>query len=431
MKNASIGIGISDISPPPEVELCGYGIYRGRRNKGVHDKLHSRSLILSADDESVVLINNDLVGMSSDILKNMRKMIRRELDIRAENIIVTCTHTHSGPVTIPLEGWGKMDEDYVESLPKKFLECVIMAYNNMREAKVGFGRGKGKGVSFNRVFPGGPIDEEVRVLHFGDENSKPIATLFNYSCHAVTTDVRTEDGFYVSADWPGHAMKFLEKKGAGQSFFLQGTCGDIDPLVAWHMRGFNAAEETGRKIAYEVLRVLDGIDVRGVEEMRVERKTIRLPLQKINMKDIVESLAKFLDQLEKREKGSIDKLRPHIRFYRNYAEAMMKKIEEGLSESLESEVQGVKLDETALVFLPGEVFIELGLEIMRRSPFKNTMIVGYSDGYVGYIPTPLDYKMAGYASTTAPKILQNPPFTEDVGLILVEETLDLLQKLTI
>lgn len=431
MTNLSLGIGVSDVSPPLGIELCGYGMYRGRRNRGVHDKLYSRSLILRTDDEVVILMNNDLIGLSDDILQDARKMIRRELGIKAENVIAACTHTHSGPATALLEGCGKMDDDYVKSLPEKFLESVSMAYNNLREAEVGFGKGEVKGVSFNRVIHGGPIDKEVRVLHFSDRKSKPIATLFNYSCHAVAVDVRTEDGFYVSADWPGYAMKFLEAKGMGKCFFLQGTCGDINPLVAWHMRGFDAAEETGKKVAREVLRVLNGIDVGDSKKIRVKRKTVRLPFRRIKMKDVAESLRKFLDQLEKREKTSIEELKRLVKFHRNYAECMMARIEEGLPDALETEIQAVKVDETALIFLPGEVFVELGLEIMKRSPFKNTMVVGYSNGYVGYIPTPHDYGMAGYASTMVPKILRNPPFIEDVGPLLVKESLDLLQRLAI
>ena len=153
MANLSLGIGVSDVSPPLGIELCGYGMYRGRRNRGVHDKLYSRSLILSTDDEVVILMNNDLIGLSDDILQDARKMIQRELGIKAENVIATCTHTHSGPATALLEGCGKMDDDYVKSLPEKFLESVSMAYNNLREAEVGFGKGEVRGLASTGLFP--------------------------------------------------------------------------------------------------------------------------------------------------------------------------------------------------------------------------------------------------------------------------------------
>ena len=240
---------------------------------------------------------------------------------------------------MPLKGWGEIDEDYVKSLPEKFLESASIAYNNLREAKYGFGRADVKRVSINRVIRGGPVDREVRVLHFKDKDLKPLATLFNYSCHGVAIDVRTDDGFYVSSDWPGYAMRFVEKNGGGHAYFLQGTCGDINPLVTWHMRGFDAAEETGRKVANGVLRVLSEIEVKDCKELMIEKKIFKLPFQKMTMKKIVDDLIEFLDQLEVREKASIEELRPSIRFYREYAIDMIEKMEKGFPDGLESRIQ--------------------------------------------------------------------------------------------
>jgi len=429
MKSLLVGVGKSDLTPPVGVELCGYGVYRGRRNKGVHDRLYSRSLFLRVGEEAALLINNDLIGIDDETLRQTRELIETELGVDPDRVIVTCTHTHSGPATVPLVGWGEADEEYLEELPKRFLEGALRAKEKLREANAGFGRSRVKGVGFNRVLPNGSIDKEVRVLQLKDREKNPVATLFNHSCHAVSIDVRTEAGLYVSADWPGCAMNILTKKGAGEAFFLQGTCGDIDPKVVWRMRGFDAAEDVGRSVAKAVLRVLEGINLKDVGEMRVERRPLRLPLQEVTAKDVTDTLIAFLDQLEKKERGTIGELRPQVRFYRTYAEEMMEKIEAGLPDHLESEVQALRLDDVAMVFLPGEVFVEVGLKIMEGSPFRKTMVVGYSASYVGYIPTPIDYKLMGYASTKVPTILRNPPFVEDVSQVVVEEALNVLRRL--
>lgn len=428
-----MGVGRSDISPPVGTELSGYPVnkYGHRRNKGVHDRLYSRSLALTCGQNAALLINNDLVGISRETLTKTRKAIGRKLGLREENIITTCTHTHSGPITVPSLAWGEVDVDYVDSLPERFLESAMAASNGLHEAKVGFGRGDVEGVSVNRVplnaAKGAPIDKQVRVLHFKDKSLTPIATLFNYSCHCICVDARTEDRFYVSGDWPSYSMELLGKHGGGQGMFLQGASGDINPAVAWHMRGFDAAEETGRRVADEVLKVLGGIAVEDCEELKVHRKDVKLPLQKLTMKDLVGILTEFLDQLERRDKASLDELRPSIRLHREYAERVIESIENRLPSSIESEMQIMRLGENVLVFLPGEVFVELGREILEKSPFERTLVAGYSGPYVGYIPTAWAYRGKGYESYESAKMLGRPPFAKSIGSVLVRQALGLLK----
>ncbi|HIE13671.1 TPA: hypothetical protein EYP70_00190 [Candidatus Bathyarchaeota archaeon] len=430
MYNLEIGIGKIDISPPEGIELSGYGIYRGRRNIGIHDKLYCRALFLKFGEEEILLINNDLIGINSQTLKETREKIGNAIGLNHDRIIISCTHTHSGPATVPLIGWGEIEETYLQMLPKRFLEAATIAKQDPRKVKVKFGRSVIKEVGHNRVLPGGSIDTEVRILEFVKEDPKKVATLFNYSCHAVAIDVRTEDGFYVSADWPGYVMRILAKKGAGETFFLQGMCGDIDPKVAWHMRGFDAAREVGKLVANAVLKASGNSTYVEVDTVKVKRKEIKLPFQKINEKYIVNVLLSFLDQIEKKEIGTIEDIRAHVRFYRTYAEDMIAKLEEGMPDSIETEIQVLRLGDIALIFLPGEIFVDLGLEIMSRSPFKKMMVVGYSANYVGYIPTSIDFEIGGYASTKVPIILRQPPYLKSVGKNLVEESINLLNELT-
>lgn len=423
-----MGVGCSDITPPPGVELGGYGIYRNRRNRGVHDRLYSRTLMLSDGETDVAIIVNDLLGVSAETLGRVRSAVGNELGLKEENVIVTATHTHSAPNTVPLLGWGEPDQDYLGSLPQKILRGAREARENMEKVRMGFARARVGRVSYNRVVAGGPVDGEVRVLCFMGES--PVATLFNYSCHAVTIDVRTPDGFLVSADWPGYAIRFVEGRLGGRCLFLQGTCGDIDPRVAWHMRGVDAAEEVGIEVGRAVLEALRDVIPQPVQDFGVMRRVVDLPLQKFTEGRLVEEIADFLNSLERMgDEVTIKEIRPRARFYREYAEIMLEKIRSGLPRSIECEIHVVKVNDTALVFLPGEVFVEIGLEIMDRSPFENTMVIGYSGAYIGYIPTPLDYKMRAYASTMVPKITTNPPFVPEVGSVVIEEALRALKDL--
>lgn len=101
----------------------------------------------------------------------------------------------------------------------------------------------------------------------------------------------------------------------------------------------------------------------------------------------------------------------------------------GFEKRIRSKIYAVRIGENALSFLPGEVFVEIGLEIRRRSPFVNTMVIGYTDKCVGYIPAEWDFDLRGYASTMAPKVYGHPLYQRDVRKTLVDECLKLLNCL--
>ena len=79
-------------------------------------------------------------------------------------------------------------------------------------------------------------------------------------------------------------------------------------------------------------------------------------------------------------------------------------------------------DSVALVALPGELFIELGLAIKQRSPFPTTLVVELSNDYPGYIPTKRGFVEGSYEPT-------NSRIESGEGETLVDAASDLLLKL--
>ncbi len=66
------------------------------------------------------------------------------------------------------------------------------------------------------------------------------------------------------------------------------------------------------------------------------------------------------------------------------------------------EVQAISLGtDVAWVSLPGEVFVELGLAIKKRSPFKLTMVVELANENIGYIPDRRSYAEGNYEPESA------------------------------
>jgi neutral ceramidase len=60
------------------------------------------------------------------------------------------------------------------------------------------------------------------------------------------------------------------------------------------------------------------------------------------------------------------------------------------AQSLEVELTAIRLGDTAILSLPGEVFVAIALEIRARSRFPATMFFGLANDYIGYIPSETD-----------------------------------------
>jgi hypothetical protein len=69
---------------------------------------------------------------------------------------------------------------------------------------------------------------------------------------------------------------------------------------------------------------------------------------------------------------------------------------ESQAEPLLAPIAAVRVGDAAFVFLPGEPFVEIGLAIREASPWKFTMVAGYAEDYIGYIPTEKAFKNGGY-----------------------------------
>jgi hypothetical protein len=64
---------------------------------------------------------------------------------------------------------------------------------------------------------------------------------------------------------------------------------------------------------------------------------------------------------------------------------------------LEVEVAGLRVGEFVLVTFPGELTVEIGLNVKKASPHKLTCVAGYTNGYIYYTPTAEQLKNTGGA----------------------------------
>jgi len=442
-----------DITPPLGVSIAGYR--QPRRARGVHDPLYAKALVLDDGRTRAALVGLDLCCIPRQDVAALRRLIQRQAHLDRKNVMIWATHTHTGPVTDPHIPPGEPDAEYRSALLPRIADCVDLAISNLRDARWAAGTGRVEGISFNRraarrgraktdageellkmLHDGQPpavppigmddwqsqasvVDKEVGVLFVEDETGVPIAALVNFALHCDTVG-----GDLISADYPCFIARTLsDAKGNGiVTLFAPGTCGDINHVNGPQgevgsrsqdtvpLKGSESASRIGRAIGAEALEVIRGLRFRARVEIRSVSRTLTLQRRKVSPEEV----AAARECLARRERAG-PKLRHHF-----FAEEIIQ-----LSRSRRddpAEIHVLALGSTALIALPGEVFVELGMEIKRRSPFPETFIVTLANGYIGYVPTRAAFAEGGYEVMTAwPSRL-----TPDAGDILVAAACDTL-----
>ena len=129
------GFAKKDITPRVGVPLCGFGPFKNRWSVGIRDRLWARAMALEQDDSRAVIIACDLVGVFHEDTHRARAIISEATGVPGSAIMITCSHTHSGPDTSPDRiGWGGYDPPYMELLPGRMADAAITALERLEEA---------------------------------------------------------------------------------------------------------------------------------------------------------------------------------------------------------------------------------------------------------------------------------------------------------
>ncbi|MFX1346984.1 MAG: neutral/alkaline non-lysosomal ceramidase N-terminal domain-containing protein, partial [Promethearchaeota archaeon] len=115
--------------------LAGFGDPGERPAQAVHDDIYARCLILEYNGKTIVFVALDLIGYMIDQVEIVRGIVEINYGIDADNVIIACTHTHSGPDTLglwtppyPVPG---VNWEYMEYVANQIIECIDQAYQNM------------------------------------------------------------------------------------------------------------------------------------------------------------------------------------------------------------------------------------------------------------------------------------------------------------
>jgi neutral ceramidase len=453
-----VGVAETEITPPKGFPIAGY--YYERLAAGVHDPLKAKAIVFLGKSAQAALVVCDLTGIAADLTAEVRRRAAEKTGIPASNIIVAGTHSHTAPdygkdlyESLAKPGDGKRSH-YSETLIDRIVEAIEKSKLAAQPVVLLAGSAvQNTPISFNRRFvmkdgsvrtwmalnnpdvvrAAGPIDPEVSlVLVRSAADEKPLGLFTNFALHLDTVG-----GLNWSADYPYDLEQELRKSLGTKliSVFANGCCGDINHIDP-SRRDRNRTDFIGRSLAATIQPALATLRRVDKPDLRVRNATVHLPLQEISAADVrqAEQTLKafanhkeieFFQHVAAYKTIMLDGLRNRPP-YSHPAEFLKTGLSHGLAgvgDSLPVDVQVICLgQELAIVCLPGEVFVDLGLAIKRGSPFRTTLVVELSNCVETlYIPTRAAYAGGGYEVT-------NSAVQPGSGEALVEAALRLLRS---
>ena len=148
MDKYETGTSAVDITPPVGAPILGN--YReDYASRGVHTPLYSRTLVLRRDGDTLAIISNDLGVITEELAEEVRREISDQCDLDPRHIMVTSTHTHSGPAIWPIAGEANPAEMRALVRPGIVASC-LQAMANLRPMPLWAGMGTAEDVCFNR-----------------------------------------------------------------------------------------------------------------------------------------------------------------------------------------------------------------------------------------------------------------------------------------
>lgn len=420
------GFATADITPPLDREMAGFGPFLARKATSVHDPLMAHVMVLAVDGKRVAVVDCDVAGVSLDFTRKVRTLVEAGTGIPGQHVLISATHTHSGPAILKWIGWGAQDEEYLRGLPARVAQAVSAAAKNLQPVEVYYGEVPVAGVGENREYDGGPVDTKLRVLKFM-RGGKLQGFIVNYSVHNV---IFSEQMHEYSADLAGVALAQVVQENPGSvGIFLQGSCGDINPRPAHQIN--NQPPEQCRKLLGELSDLLAGYVRQAIKSAsplpvtRIDMATKEVSLPEVPAdKSLLLKTIQLTDKLLK-EPNLTPEAQGDLRFSRDSARAVFDRYQRLPLNERETEIQVLRIQDVLILTDPAELFITFANQIDEMLPNWKVWVAGYANDYVGYIPTPDRYDLSqekySYPAYFTPMMNSEFRFREDVGDVLVHE----------
>ena len=427
------GEGVVDITPPLGIELSGFHFHPGNERliTGIRQPPSTRALVLRLKAVETAIVSMEICAVSRDFVKRVQAQVANQVGIPVENVRICVTHTHSMPTLRYFRQWGEIPpKAYIDVLENSVVQAVELAKEDLAPADLYVGKARAAGGNFNRtsetwetdeLFTETSTDEErwldtmLHTLHFHRGEEKREFLWYHFSAHAVCYT----DG-NAGPDWPGMVAEQVRSEDGLAPAFLQGHCGDVNPgggSSSW----LGDPEKVSASIYAALHNALNHANRVKVSEIRISNTDIEVPFD-------IELLKAQLAKYEENPSQCVSGEWVDARFAQDWFEAA--KRWDLQQTSCISPISVIQLGEVGLLFHPAELYSYYGLDIRRDSPFENTLVVGYTDDFIGYLTDPNAYEAGEYAAIVVPKITDLPPFTPEAARVFTTEAKAFLQKVS-
>lgn len=449
------GAAAVDISP----EVFPIELRSGKSNH-VHDPLHVRAVAFQNGDGRAVIALIDDIGVGREWTDEVKAAVAEKTGWKVEEMLVSATHTHSAP-----KG-GDTSPSRIAFEKKRrdgLAEALTRAIGSLQPAEVGYASEEETSEVFNRrwhlkpgtmppnplggfdqvrtnaprdllVKPAGPVDPEICVVDVRTRKGRrPLGLIANWALHYVggIPTVTEADGKVVgmaSADYFGEFARVMPHRVGGSkppadfvAMMTNGAAGDINNIDFAQTRPPRAPFEQARIVAskaadtaWRAVKKIESYDANPTVAMRQRLVTLQ---HRVPTPAEIEKAVALL-ALTRKEQAAI-----HERTSSVAAATVVYGGPENPG-SLEVIVQAIRIGDQAIVSMPFEVLVEIGLEIKEKSPFPHTFLIELANGGHGYLPPPHQIELGGYESW-----LGVSRFEKDASVKLTRALLEMLDEL--
>jgi neutral ceramidase len=395
-----------NITPNTPKQLLGYA---ARQSTGIHDSIYHRIVALDDGTTQFFLVTTDICLMSPSEYDNVAAMLQKKLGINPVNFWWSVTHTHSAP-EVGAPGMGEaflgdrykhpVDTAYTSFIEQTLINGIIEAREKLKPARLGVGWGFSM-ANINRravdvdgkaslgLNPDGPVDRRIGLIRLEKQDGSPLALLANYPIHGTVLGSKSME---ISGDVAGVVSEYVEQKTGAPVLFINGAAGNLAPIYSVY-----ATPEAGHLSQFRVLlgdRILEAnkkiLSTSDSVKLFTGGLTVESP-RKANL-----SWPADLGKYNSSTNNGINMVRLPVRF--------------------------LKINnDVAIWSAPIELFCEISNEIRDRSPFPFTFYYGYTNGWLGYLPTAEEWPHGGYEVEVV------SPFTQATQGLLTEAVVGYLQ----
>ncbi|PFB69186.1 neutral/alkaline non-lysosomal ceramidase N-terminal domain-containing protein [Bacillus cereus] len=419
---SKVGVCKVDITPPIGIDFVGYHRETGINN--IEERIYGTVFVFEKDEIKTVFISIDNIGMLVEDTNMIRERVASRLHVPFEQITVVYTHTHSGPETV---GEQPLVRSYKTILLNNVVQGAVTANNNLKQCEVGWGVTAGdigvnrrERTSDGRAKMGtnieGVVDKRIGMLAIKDAETKELTGIIVF-CTAHP-NVLKGDSDALSADYPGMTREILEKIVNCPVMIVQGAAGNVNAK-------YRGSSEALKQMAYilsgYVLTMLPTVTYSPIVNLRTVSSMLQMKLKDIPEIDEIRSMARLA---EKQWGVNTDE----------WLAIVLEKYEQGIRRlSIDLEVQLFQVNDGIFSGIPMEPFSETALEMTEILQNELAFFGGYTNGYIGYLPTKEEISYGGYEVELSP-VVYGPvtnflmPPEENTADVIVQKVIELYAK---